>query len=131
MLMPAEPRIQPGRVTTEGDTLFFEVRGPEQGTRHPPLLMIPSRRPLAHAMKAYAQGVLWLMRKTHPTGWAIYPAAGWLALAVLSFIEGPRFADFWLATMFLVTGTVLLATLIVKVRLMASPQTPHLKGGKS
>ncbi len=28
-----------------------------------PLLMIPSRRPLAHAMKAYAQGVLWLMRR--------------------------------------------------------------------
>jgi hypothetical protein len=74
---------------------------------------------------------LWLMRKTHPTGWAIYPAAGWLALAVLSFIEGPRFADFWLATMFLVTGTLLLAALIVKVRLVANPQAPHLKGGKS
>ena len=75
--------------------------------------------------------VLWLMRKTYPTGWAIYPAAGWLALAVLSFIEGPRFADFWLATMLLVTGIVLLAALIVRVRLVANPQTPHLKGGKS
>jgi hypothetical protein len=48
-----------------------------------------------------------------------------------SFIEGPRFADFWLVTMLLVTGTVLLAALIVKVRLVANPQTPHLKGGKS
>jgi hypothetical protein len=75
--------------------------------------------------------VLWLMRKTHPTGWAIYPAAGWLALAILSFIEGPRFADYWLALTLLVTGTVLLAALIVKMRLMVSPQAPHLKGGRS
>ena len=75
--------------------------------------------------------VLWLMCKTHPTAWAVYPGAGWLALAVLSFIEGPRFADFWLVTMLLVTVTVLLAALIVRVRLAANPQTPHLKGGKS
>ena len=71
--------------------------------------------------------VLWPMRKTHRTGWAIYPAAGWLALSALSFIEGPRFADFWLATMLLVTGIVLLAALIVKGRLMARQQTPHFK----
>jgi pimeloyl-ACP methyl ester carboxylesterase len=32
--------IKTGRVTTEGDTLFFEVREPAQATIHPPLLMI-------------------------------------------------------------------------------------------
>jgi hypothetical protein len=66
---------------------------------------------------------LWLMRKAHPTGWSIYPAAGWLALAVLNILEGPRFEDFWLATMLLVTGALLLGALIVQGRLLAGRQT--------
>jgi pimeloyl-ACP methyl ester carboxylesterase len=39
--MPAKTLVQTGRVDTEGDTLFYEVRQPEQGTMHPVLLMIP------------------------------------------------------------------------------------------
>jgi len=33
-------------------------------------------------------GILWLRRKTQPTSWAIYPAAGLCALAILSFTLG-------------------------------------------
>lgn len=71
--------------------------------------------------------VLWLMRKTHPTGWAIYPAAGWLALAVLSFIEGPRFADFWLVTILAVTGATLFSGLVARMLPLAGPRAHHVK----
>jgi hypothetical protein len=70
---------------------------------------------------------LWLMRKTYPTGWAIYPAAGWLALAVLSFIEGPRFADFWLVTMLAVTGATLFSALAARLFPVSSPRVHHVK----
>lgn len=71
---------------------------------------------------------LWLMRKTYPTGWAIYPAAGLLALAVLSFIEGPRFADYWLVTILAVTGATLFSGLAARMISLPGPRTHHLKG---
>ena len=43
-------------------------------------------------------GTLWLLRKTLTTSWAIYPAVGFLAIAVLFIIEGARFSEYWLAT---------------------------------
>jgi hypothetical protein len=33
-------------------------------------------------------GILWLRRKTQPTDWAKYPAAGLLVLSILAFIQG-------------------------------------------
>jgi len=48
-------------------------------------------------------GVLWLLRKNQPTGWAKYPAASLLALAVLAFILGSHFQEVWMVTMILVT----------------------------
>ena len=71
--------------------------------------------------------VLWLMRKTHPTGWAIYPAAGWLALAVAAIIEGPRFADFWLVTILAVTGAALFSGLAARVIPLSGPRAHHTK----
>jgi hypothetical protein len=59
-------------------------------------------------------GILWLRRKTQPTDWAKYPAAGLLAAAVLAAILGKRFQDFWPATIMLVIGVVLLLTTFIK-----------------
>jgi hypothetical protein len=53
-------------------------------------------------------GILWLLRKILPTNWAIYPAVGFLAMAVLFIIEGAHFSKYWLETMVLVFGTMLL-----------------------
>jgi hypothetical protein len=60
-------------------------------------------------------GVLWLLRKSQPTGWAKYPAIGLLALAVLAFILGSRFQEVWMATMMLVTGGTFLLALFTGV----------------
>ena len=72
-------------------------------------------------------GILWLLRKTLPTRWAIYPALGFLAMAVLFIIEGAHFSEYWLATMLLVCGvTSLLAALTAK-RPAAGQQVPRIK----
>jgi hypothetical protein len=61
-------------------------------------------------------GVLWLRRKTQPTAWAAYPAAGFLAAAVLFLILGEHFQEVWFPIILLVTGgTFLLATFIKKL----------------
>ncbi len=60
-------------------------------------------------------GILWLLRKTLPTPWTIYPAVGFLAMAVLFLIEGAHFSEYWLATTLVVFGvTSLLAALTEK-----------------
>lgn len=59
-------------------------------------------------------GVLWLMRKTQSTGWAIYPAVGLLAVALLAFLLGSFFEEAWLASICLVTGIMLLMKVISK-----------------
>jgi hypothetical protein len=53
-------------------------------------------------------GVLWLLRNILPTNWTKYPAVGFLAMAVLFIIEGAHFSKYWLETMVLVFGTMLL-----------------------
>jgi len=60
-------------------------------------------------------GSLWLLRKTLPTRWARYPAAGFLAMAVLFIIEGAHFQEYWLVTMFLVIGGTLLVTMFLVI----------------
>jgi hypothetical protein len=60
-------------------------------------------------------GVLWLLRKSQPTGWAKHPAIGLLALAVLAFILGSQFQEVWMATVILVTGGTLMLALFTGV----------------
>jgi hypothetical protein len=62
-------------------------------------------------------GILWLLRKTRPTGWARYPAAGLLVMAVSFFILGSRFQEFCLATVLLVVGVMLLLTVFTRKKL--------------
>jgi hypothetical protein len=70
-------------------------------------------------------GVLWLRRKTQPTDWAKYPAAGLLAIAVLSFILGEHFQEIWLATVMLVIGGVFLLATLIKKLPAARQQLPN------
>ena len=72
-------------------------------------------------------GVLWLLHKTLPTRWAIYPAAGFLAMAVLFIIEGAHFQEYWLATMLFVFGGVLLLAALGRKRITADQQAPKIK----
>jgi len=72
-------------------------------------------------------GILWLLRKSLPTRWAFYPAVGFLAIAVLSIIEGARFSEYWLATMLFVIGATLLLALLTRKRTTAGLQVPRVK----
>lgn len=76
---------------------------------------------------AAAFGVPWLRRKDQPSGWTIYPAAGFLALAILDFILAEKFDEYWLAcTMFVLGGTILLAVFTRKLP-SARTQTPEIR----
>jgi len=66
-------------------------------------------------------------RKTQPTGWARYPAAGLLGVAILSFIEGARFQEIWPAAVMLVIGVMFLMTLLTRKHIPAGRQVPKLK----
>jgi hypothetical protein len=72
-------------------------------------------------------GILWLLRKTLPTSWAIYPAVGFLAMAVLFIIEGARFAEYWLTTTLLVFGVTLLLAVLTGKRPASGQQVPKVK----
>ena len=72
-------------------------------------------------------GVLWLLRKILPTSWAIYPAAGFLTMAVLFIIEGAHYSEYWLQTMLLVFGLMLLLAVLTGKRTTAGPQVPKVK----
>jgi uncharacterized membrane protein YccC len=72
-------------------------------------------------------GTLWLLRKSLPTSWAIYPAFSFLAIAVLFIIEGARFSEYWLATMLFVIGATLLLALLTRKRTTAGLQVPRVK----
>jgi len=71
-------------------------------------------------------GALWLIRKTLPTNWTIYPAVGFLAMAVLSIFEGARFSEYWLETMLLVFGLTLLLAMLTLKRPAAGQQVPKI-----
>jgi hypothetical protein len=68
-------------------------------------------------------GVLWLMRKTQSTGWAIYPAVGLLAVALLAFLLGSFFEEAWLASICLVAGIMLLMKVFSKGKPASSQQS--------
>ncbi len=71
-------------------------------------------------------GSLWLLRKSLPTSWAIYLAVGFLAMAVLSNIEGARFAEYWLETTLVVFGVTLLLGVLTAKRPAAGQQVPRI-----
>jgi hypothetical protein len=71
-------------------------------------------------------GVLWLLRKILPTSWAIYPAAGFLTMAVLFIVEGVHFSEYWLETMLLVFGLTLLLAVLTGKRPAAGQQVPKI-----
>jgi hypothetical protein len=72
-------------------------------------------------------GALWLGRKTLPTNWTKYPAVGFLAMAVLSIIEGAHFSEYWLETTLLVFGVTLLLVVLTGKRPDAGQQAPNVK----
>jgi hypothetical protein len=72
-------------------------------------------------------GILWLRRKSQPTQWTLYPAIGFLALAILSFILGERFQELWLAAGMLITAGVLLLASLTNETLGGVRQTPEIK----
>ncbi len=72
-------------------------------------------------------GILWLLRKNQPTGWARYPAAGMLGIAVLAFILGSRFQEMWPAAVMIVTGSMLLVTLFTRKKLAAGQPPPEVR----
>ena len=53
-------------------------------------------------------GFLWLRRKSHPTGWAKWPALGLLVAAGLALLLNERFQDFWPVIVLGVIGISLL-----------------------
>jgi len=68
-------------------------------------------------------GVLWLLRRVHPTSWAKYPASGLLAAAVITFFLGNHFAEIWWAAFLLSGGVMILLSLLAgkKQRVTNSP----------
>jgi hypothetical protein len=72
-------------------------------------------------------GVLWVLRKILPTSWAMYPAAGFLTIAVLFIIEGAHFSEYWLETTLLVFGVMLLLAVLTGKRPAAGQQVPKFK----
>ncbi len=71
-------------------------------------------------------GVLWLRRKTLPTEWTGYPALGFLALAILSFVLGEHFQEYWLTAVILVSASVMLLTSLITRVPAAGHETPEI-----
>lgn len=72
-------------------------------------------------------GILWLLRKTLPTRWALYPALGFVAMAALFIVEGAYFAVYWLETTLLVFGVTILLGVLTGKRPAAGQQVPKVK----
>jgi hypothetical protein len=72
-------------------------------------------------------GVLWFRRKTQPTEWTGYPAVGFTALGVLSYLLGEKFQEYWLSTLMLVIAGVLVLVLVTRKVPAAGSQTPEVK----
>ncbi|MGE5124123.1 MAG: hypothetical protein ACM3H7_06360 [Acidobacteriaceae bacterium] len=61
-------------------------------------------------------GILWLLRTSRPTGWAIYPAVGCLAISALVLLFGQRFNEFLPAVVLMIIGLVMISTALVRRR---------------
>jgi len=72
-------------------------------------------------------GAVWLHHKSESTDWAKYPAVGLCVIAVLSLIEGAYFAKFWLVTVTLEAGVMVLLAVLSRKRVAAGQQAPKIK----
>jgi hypothetical protein len=70
--------------------------------------------------------ITWLLRKTQPTNWAKYPAAGLLAIAVMAFILGSRFQEIWTESLLVAIGVMLIQGLLSRLHLPSRQQPPHI-----
>jgi hypothetical protein len=69
-------------------------------------------------------GVLWLLRGTRPTAWAIYPAVGLFIAALLAGISGGISALFWAGAL-LVAGIVLVVYSFLRKKTESLQQPPE------
>ena len=67
-------------------------------------------------------GVLWLLRKSRPTAWAIYPAIALLIAAVLVAFTGWNSNWFWAVA--LLVGGIVLVVLQLAEKKAGKPQIP-------
>ena len=74
-------------------------------------------------------GITWLLRKTQPTAWAKYPAAGLLVIAVMALILGSRFQEVWTVIVMIAIGVMLILALFSRKHLPVSVQPPQIKKG--
>jgi hypothetical protein len=72
-------------------------------------------------------GAVWLYHKTESADWAKYPSVGLFVIAVLSFLEGAYFANFWLVTVTLVAGVMVLLMILPRKNLTTGQQPPKIK----
>jgi hypothetical protein len=61
--------------------------------------------------------ITWLLRKTQPSNWAKYPAAGLLAIAVMALILGSRFQEIWTESLLVAIGVMLIQGLLSRLHL--------------
>lgn len=61
-------------------------------------------------------GILWLLRASRPTGWAIYPAVGCLAISGLVLLFGQRISDLLPALVLLIIGVGMIFTALWRQR---------------
>jgi hypothetical protein len=59
-------------------------------------------------------GILWLLRRLHPTAWAIYPAIGLLVLSILAFLMWKTASNLVLPLALLVIGAVMISAAVIK-----------------
>ncbi|NJD58912.1 MAG: hypothetical protein C3F13_18335 [Anaerolineales bacterium] len=61
-------------------------------------------------------GILWMLRSSRPTGWAIYPAVGFLIIALVTSILSRRFDEFIPALILTISGAALILAGLLKPR---------------
>jgi hypothetical protein len=66
-------------------------------------------------------GILWLLRASHPTDWAKYPAIGSLVTSMLAVLMGKNFDEFLPAVVLLVIGVVLIFAQFFKRQITHQP----------
>ena len=68
-------------------------------------------------------GILWLLRASQPTDWAMYPAIGLLIISGLAVLMGKTFEIFLPAIVLLVIGAVLIFAQLFKSRVTHQPSS--------
>ncbi len=66
---------------------------------------------------------IWSLHSRLRTGWAIYPALGFLAASILAFIMGPNFMEFLPLIALLVVGLIMLPAMFLKMKVSHQPSS--------